>query len=164
MQLDECKALQIARRTAITASAAYPSSSAKGTTTTVARWLEVHDRNLTPRLSTTELAEDRTLLASERTFASWTRTSLGCIAVGVGFHALFSTLNPPWVPKAIASLFLLLAAVIVWLAARRATAVARRLDPHVVVSAQRVNLDLIASAVSLGAAALALAVWLLPVA
>ena len=115
-------------------------------------------------LATLELAEDRTLLAGERTFAGWARTSLGCIAVGVGVHAWFFKLQPAWVPRAIASLFLLLAAVIVWLAARRAAAVVRRLRPHVVVSARRVNLTLIAGAISLGAAALAVAVWVLPLA
>ena len=114
--------------------------------------------------SAVELAEDRTLLASERTFAGWVRTSLGCIAVGLGFHALFSALQPAWVPRAIANLFLLLAAVIVWLATGRAAAVVCRLSPHVVVSARRMNLTLIASAISLGAAALAIAVWALPTA
>ena len=111
----------------------------------------------------TDLAEDRTLLASERTFAGWVRTSLGCIAVGVGFHALFSRIHPAWVPKAIASLFLLIAAVIIWLAARRAASVLRRLTPHTVAGARKVNLELIASAVSLGAMSLALTVWLPPV-
>lgn len=115
------------------------------------------------RLTRTDLAEDRTLLASERTFAAWTRTSIGCIAIGVGFHALFAKMHPPWVPRAIASLFLLMGAVIVWLATRRAGAVMRRLNPHVVVSARKMNLQLIASAVSIGALALALAIWLLPV-
>lgn len=114
-------------------------------------------------ISRMDLAEDRTLLASERTFAGWTRTSLGCIAIGAGFHALFSKMHPPWVPRAIASLFLLLGAGIVWLATRRAAAVMRRLTPHVVVSARRMNLQLIASAVSIGALALGLAIWLLPV-
>ena len=37
----------------------------------------------------TDLAEDRTLLANERTFAGWTRTSLACIGVGLGFQAIF---------------------------------------------------------------------------
>jgi len=124
----------------------------------------VRDDDPAARLSSVELAEDRTLLAGERTFAGWTRTSLGCIAVGVGFHALFAKLQPPWVPRAIASLFLLLAAIIVWLAARRAAAVVRRIHPHVVVSARRMNLTLIAAAISLGAAALTLAVWVLPLA
>jgi putative membrane protein len=113
--------------------------------------------------SRTDLAEDRTLLASERTFASWTRTGIGCIAIGVGFHVLFAKVHPAWVPKAIASLFLILAIVIVWLAARRAAAVMRRLNPHVVVGARRVNLELISSAVSLGALSLGLVIWLLPI-
>lgn len=109
-----------------------------------------------------DLAEDRTLLASERTFAGWVRTSLGCIAVGVGFHALFARIHPAWVPKAIASLFLLIAVVIVWLAARRATSVLQRLTPHVIAGARKMNLELIATGVSLGALLLSLTVWLLP--
>jgi len=113
--------------------------------------------------SRTELAEDRTLLANERTFAGWVRTSIGCIAIGAGFHALFNRMQPEWVPRAIATGFLLLAIVIAWLSVRRAAAVLRRLNPHVVVSARRMNLELIASAVSLGAGALALAIWLLPI-
>lgn len=113
--------------------------------------------------SRTDLAEDRTILASERTFAGWVRTSLGCIAIGIGFHAFFNRMQPPWVPQAIATGFLLLSAVIAWLAARRAAGVSRRLSPHVVVTARRMNLELIASAVSLGAAALAAAIWLLPI-
>ena len=114
------------------------------------------------QLSTIELAEDRTLLASERTFAGWTRTSLGCIALGAGFHALFAKMHPAWVPRSIASLFLLLGAAMVWLAARRAAGVLGRLSPHVVLSARKVNVELIASAVSVGALALAFAIWLLP--
>lgn len=115
------------------------------------------------RLSTTDLAEDRTLLSSERTFAAWTRTSIACIALGVGFHALFAKMHPAWVPRAIASLFLLLGATIVWLATRRAEGVMRRLNPHVVASARKMNLQLIASAVTAGTAALAVAIWFLPV-
>lgn len=113
--------------------------------------------------SQTELAEDRTILANERTFASWIRTGLGCIAIGVGFHALFNRVEPSWLPRLIATGFLALAAVIVWLAARRAASVTRKLSPHVVRTAQKVNLNVIASAVSLGALTLAVAIWLLRV-
>lgn len=113
--------------------------------------------------SRTHLAEDRTILANERTFAGWVRTSLGCIAIGVGFHALFSRMQPPWVPRAIATGFLALAAMIVWLAVRRASAVMGRLSPHVIVSARKMNLALIAGAVSAGATGLALAIWFLPI-
>ena len=113
--------------------------------------------------SRTDLAEDRTILANERTFASWLRTSLGCIAIGVGFHALFSKVEPSWLPRLIATGFLLLAAVIVWLATRRAATVISRLSTHVVDRAQRVNLELLAAAVSLGAITLAGAIWFLPI-
>ena len=109
-----------------------------------------------------ELAEDRTILASERTFAGWVRTSLGCIAIGVGFHALFNRMQPEWIPRGIASLFLVMAGIIVWLAARRAASVTRRLSPHVVASARGVNLELIAAAISFGAAVLVGAIWFLP--
>lgn len=109
----------------------------------------------------TALAEDRTLLASERTFAGWVRTALGCLAIGIGFHALFGKIQPAWAPKVIATWFLLLAVAIVWLAARRAAAVLRRLNAHVIVSARKMNLELIASAISLSAVAVAAALWLL---
>jgi uncharacterized membrane protein YidH (DUF202 family) len=37
----------------------------------------------------TDYAEDRTILASERTFASWLRTGYGGISIGLAFNALF---------------------------------------------------------------------------
>lgn len=111
--------------------------------------------------SRTDLAEDRTILANERTFAGWMRTSLALIAIGVGFHALFPTIQPTWIPKAIATAFLVLAIVIIVLAERRAARVVARLSAHVVVSAQPINLRLFAIVVSFGAASLVAAIWLL---
>lgn len=116
-----------------------------------------------PHLSTTDLAEDRTLLASERTFAGWVRTSLGCVGIAVGFHALFLSVEPRWVPKGIASLFLALAVMIAWAAERRAGRLRQRLSPHIAEAARPVNLAVIALAVSVGALALLIAFWLLPV-
>lgn len=113
--------------------------------------------------STTDLAEDRTLLASERTFAGWMRTSLGCIGIAVGFHALFGSMQPRWVPQAIASLFLLLAILIAWSAVRRSAAMRHRLHPHTAEAAKPVNMVLIAGIVSLAALSLGFALWLLPV-
>jgi putative membrane protein len=111
-------------------------------------------------LSRTDLAEDRTILANERTFAGWMRTALASVALGVGFHALFPTMQPTWLPRAIASAFLLLAILVIVLAERRAAAVMRRLNAHVVVTARAMNLRLFAVVVTLGAAALILAIWL----
>lgn len=106
-----------------------------------------------------ELAEDRTILANERTFGSWMRTSLGCVAIGVGFQGLFPAMEPAWVPRAIATGFLLLAVLVIILAERRAAAVLRRLSAHVVVTARVMNLRLFAVLVSLGSLALVAAIW-----
>jgi putative membrane protein len=91
------------------------------------------------------------------------RTSLGCIAIGVGFRGLFAAMEPAWVPKGIATAFLLLAVLVILLAERRAAAVLKRLDAHLVVTARVMNLRLFAGLVSLGALALVAAIWLLEV-
>ncbi|NJC06839.1 putative membrane protein [Sphingomonas kaistensis] len=106
-----------------------------------------------------DLAEDRTILANERTFGSWMRTSLACIAIGVGFKGLFPTMEPAWVPRAIATGFLCLAVLIILAAERRAAAMLSRLDAHVVVAAKGINLRLFAWLVTLGAVALTVAIW-----
>lgn len=106
-----------------------------------------------------DLAEDRTILANERTFGSWMRTSLACIAIGVGFKGLFPTMEPAWMPRAIATGFLLLAILIIGLAERRAAAVCSRMDAHVVVRTKRMNLRLFSWLVSMGALALIVVIW-----
>ncbi len=114
-----------------------------------------------PEPSRTDLAEDRTILANERTFAGWMRTALACVAIGLGFHALFLKMQLSWMPRAIATAFLLLAIVVIVSAQRRAAAVMERLSAHVVVSAKQVNLRFFAAAISLGSLALIAAIWLL---
>ncbi len=111
--------------------------------------------------SRNELAEDRTILANERTFGSWMRTSLGCVAIGVAFQGLFSAMQPSWVPRAIATGFLILAVLVIVLAERRAAAVLERLSTHAIITAKVVYLRLFAILISLGAVALAIAIWTL---
>lgn len=108
----------------------------------------------------TDLAEDRTILANERTFAGWMRTSFASLAIGVGFHALFAKMEPPWLPRAIATGFFLLAVVLIVLAERRAAAVMKRLSPHVVVTAKPVNFRLFAAIIGASSAVLVAAIWL----
>lgn len=117
--------------------------------------------NERPSPSATDLAEDRTILASERTFAGWLRTSLAAVGIGLAFHVLFGKVEPSWVPRAIASLFLSIAIITIFLAERRAAAAIRRIQPHVVVTAKALNLRLIALATILATTALAAAIWLL---
>lgn len=116
-----------------------------------------------PTEQRTDLAEDRTILANERTFAGWMRTSMACNAIGVGFHALFSKVEPAWVPKSIATGFLLLGILVIFTAVRRARSVMARLDTHRVKTAKTMNLRLFAIIISAGAAVFVFAIWFLPI-
>ena len=116
---------------------------------------------MSEKLNRDELAEDRTILAHERTFASWMRTGLACIAIGVGFHGLFPSMQPACVPRAIATAFLLLAVLVMTLAERRATAVLSRLNAHAVVAAKTVNLKLLTGLACGGSIALIAAIWII---
>lgn len=109
----------------------------------------------------TDLAEDRTLLANERTFAGWTRTALAAIGVALGFNALFKTLEPAWLPKAVSTALLLIAISVMIMAERRARAVSRRLNGHDVETFKAVNLRLLMLAVVAASLALTAAIWLL---
>lgn len=109
----------------------------------------------------TDLAEDRTILANERTFAGWMRTGLAAVAIGIGFNALFQTLQPTWIPKAIATVFLLIAIFVVIAAERRACAVVRRLEPHEIKTFKMMNLKLVSWAMAAATASLIAAIWLL---
>ena len=71
-------------------------------------------------LDRTDLAEDRTVLANERTFASWCRTALGSVGIGLAFHALFLRMEPNWVPRGIATIFLAIGIYLFISAERRA--------------------------------------------
>lgn len=109
----------------------------------------------------TEFAEDRTIMSVERTFAGWMRTSFAAIGIGIAFHALFGDLQPPWLARAIATLFIVLGAIIAIGAERRACGNFDRLSTHHIDSPKIPNLRWIAYAVVVGAAALAVSLWLM---
>lgn len=109
----------------------------------------------------TDLAEDRTVLANERTFAGWMRTGLASIGIGVGFNVLFDKLEPIWVPKAVATAFILIGIFIFWAAERRSCAVLSRLDAHHIAEFGTGHLRAIAIVLSLGAMIVAIGLWVL---
>lgn len=109
----------------------------------------------------TDLAEDRTLLANERTFAGWLRTGMAAVGIGLGFNVLFRMLEPPWVPKAIATTFLVIGIFIFVVAERGACAVKQRLETHEVSTFKRINLKLITGAMVIATGALIAAIWML---
>lgn len=109
----------------------------------------------------TDFAEDRTVLANERTFAGWLRTGYAGIAIGLAFNALFGRIEPGWIAKLIATAFLLIAVVIFVGAQRRACAVFNRLDTHKVQSVKLTNIRILAYASIAATIALIAAIWLL---
>lgn len=109
----------------------------------------------------TDYSEDRTVLANERTFAGWLRTGYAGIGIGLAFNALFSRVDPPWIPKLIATVFLLIAVVIFIAAERRACAVFTRLETHQVKSVKVSSVRAITIASVLATAGLIGAMWLL---
>lgn len=109
----------------------------------------------------TDLAEDRTLLANERTFAGWARTAFAAVGIGLGFNALFKTLDPVWLPKAISTAFLMIAIFVIVVAERRASGVMQRLSSHEVLTFRPAHLRLLTAAIVLATFALIAAIWLL---
>lgn len=68
----------------------------------------------------TRLAQDRTLLANERTFSSWNGLGLGAIGVVIALKAVFGAFEPTWAAKLVASIFLVAALLIFWAARQQA--------------------------------------------
>ncbi|MEH6758464.1 MAG: DUF202 domain-containing protein [Parasphingorhabdus sp.] len=111
--------------------------------------------------SRTDWAEDRTVLANERTFAGWMRTGLAAVGIGLGFNALFGKLQPFWLPRAIASLFILIGIFIFYMAQRNGCRVQRRMSAHDAKPMKGMNLQLIAGAMATGSICLAIGMWLI---
>ena len=107
----------------------------------------------------TDFAEDRTVLAHERSFAGWVRTGMASVGIALGFTALFQSLEPVWVAKAIASVFLLIAIFVFYSAERRACGILNRLESHAVVSLKPVRIRLLTSALICATVALDVAIW-----
>jgi putative membrane protein len=123
--------------------------------------LEVEDEPADLARKRTDFAEDRTVLANERTFASWVRTAFAGIGIGLGFHALFGRVEPLWLPRAVATTFLVIAIIIFIAADRRATVVIRRLHTHEVETVKIGVVRLITIATVAATVALIAAIWVL---
>jgi len=66
----------------------------------------------------TKWAEDRTLLATERTFSTWMGTGFVAVGIAIGLKVVFGATEPSWVAKLVAKMFL--AIDIYWAAQRQA--------------------------------------------
>jgi putative membrane protein len=109
----------------------------------------------------TDWAEDRTILANERTFASWMRTGMACVGVALGLKAVFGATDHPVVAKSVAELFIVAAVVIFASAARRAFLAQRRIDDHDTTALSHYGMVITAATLAVGAIATGVILWLL---
>ena len=63
-----------------------------------------------------DCAEQRTLLANERTYAAWVRTGLTALAAGIAFERFIPGTIPWWSVRVIAVILILFGAACFWLA------------------------------------------------
>lgn len=107
----------------------------------------------------TRWAEDRTILANERTFSSWMGTGMGAIGVAIGLKAVFGAFEPTWAAKAVASLFILAAIVIFWAARNQACRTRARLNDNDASVQSDSNFTRLATILTVGALATAAILW-----
>ncbi len=109
----------------------------------------------------TDWAEDRTIQATERTYAGWMRTAFAAIGIGLGFRALFGEFDPPWLAKLIATMFILLGAMVSYTAQRNACKTLGRLTTHDIDRPARLQMRWLSHLVTVAAITLAVAFWFL---
>lgn len=107
----------------------------------------------------TNWAEDRTIMANERTFNSWMGTGLGSVGVAIALKAVFGEFDPTWAAKLVASLFLLTAIVIFWAARRQAHKTLDRLSENDACSMPTKNFTLITSVMTVATLATGAVLW-----
>ena len=109
----------------------------------------------------TRWAEDRTIMANERTFSSWMGTGLGAIGVAIGFHAVFGEVTPTWAAKGVATLFIVVAVAIFWAARRQAIKTFFRLNEGDVEATPSRNYTFLSCVMTIAAVGTAAILWTL---
>ncbi len=101
----------------------------------------------------TAWAEDRTMLANERTFAGWMRTGMACIALALGLKAVFKDTNHPLIAKGVSEVFILVAILIFWAAVTKCRDTQKRMDSHDIQAQSHSRMTVLASILTVGAVA-----------
>lgn len=109
----------------------------------------------------TAWAEDRTMLANERTFAGWMRTGMACVALALGLKAVFKDTDYPFIAKGVAEVFILVAILIFWAAVTKCRETQKRMDDHDVHAQSHQRMTILAIVLTFGAGATGVILWLL---
>ena len=109
----------------------------------------------------TDWAEDRTILANERTFAGWMRTGMASLAVAVGLKAVFGDFDPTWAAKAVSTIFVITAVYIFWAAQDTASKTLKRLEDHHANAQPDLRMKTLALIFSVASVAVGAILWML---
>lgn len=118
-------------------------------------------KNASESETRTKWAEDRTILANERTFSSWMGTGLACVGVAIGLKAVFGAFDPTWVAKTVASMFLAIAIMIYWMAQRQACKTLSRLSDNDAEALPSRDFTKLSSAMTIATLGTGVVLWLL---
>ena len=108
-----------------------------------------------------EMSEDRTIMANERTFSSWTGGGMGAIGLALAFKAVFGAFEPVWFAKLISTIPLCAALFLFWSAQKKACATLDRLTERKVEATGKRSYRVVASLLSLTAIGAAIILWTL---
>ena len=89
------------------------------------------------------------------------RTAFAAIGIGLGFKAVFGAFDPPWLAKAIATVFILSGGWLAITAQKRACRTLERLDTHKFEAISTPNFRVLAYAVASGSILLTAGLWIL---
>lgn len=104
-------------------------------------------------------AEDRTILANERTFSAWMGAGMGAVGVAIGLKAVFGAIEPTWAGKMVASMFLVIAIIIFWSARRQACLTYARLTETDAEALPERSFTLLASVMTVATVAVGGVLW-----
>jgi putative membrane protein len=100
-----------------------------------------------------DLAETRTVLANERTFAGWMRTGMASIALALGLKAVFKDTDHLMLAKGVAEIFIVVAVLIFWASAQKCRQAQNRMKDHDVEAQPHNRMTWLAAILTLGAIA-----------
>lgn len=109
----------------------------------------------------TAWAEDRTVLANERTFAGWMRTGMACVGLALGLKAVFKDTAYPLIAKGVAEVFILAAILIFWAAVVKSRKTQKRMNDHDVEPQSERQMMLLAIILTVAAVLTGLILWML---
>ncbi len=111
--------------------------------------------------NTTRLAEDRTILANERTFSSRMGLALGALGLAVGLQAVFGEANPTWLAKLAASIFIIIAILVAIAGYKNSKKMLERLNTYSAEPASAKGMFTVAALISIGALLIGLILWMI---